>query len=103
MKYFLTIAVALMLSGCISAISKKLDKYTDTTKAERCADYHAELAIYEAWPSTRPGKAENVQIARLGLALARCPPPPTVAPLPAAPKPPSASSSRAPPPPSTPV
>lgn len=62
----------LALGACTSVVTPKLDERTGTTLAQRCVDYRATVATYEAL-----GELDHpVYIAAKGFVAANCPLPP---------------------------
>ena len=75
-KKLLVLATVVALGACTSIITPKISEHTGTTLAQRCVDYRASVAAYEALKVQRElSEAENAfYLAASGWVAVNCPP-----------------------------
>lgn len=72
MRPVLAVSAVALLAACTSVITPKLSENTGTTLAQRCVDYRATVAAYEA-----VGELDNpAYVLAKGFVVANCPLPP---------------------------
>lgn len=75
-NYVVAFLGAMVLAGCSSVLSPRIDEATGTTLAQRCVDYRATLAAYDAASVERELKPEELAVVSVlrGWVAANCPP-----------------------------